>query len=149
MPKRVAIGSDHAGYRLKEFLKRSLPEWEFCDVGTDSPEPCDYPDFAAQVARLVASGECDCGIIICGTGVGSSIAANKVPGVRAALCHDVYSAEMSRLHNDANVLALGGRVVGEGLALRIVRAWLETPFSGEERHRRRLAKLQALERATL
>ncbi len=147
---RVAIASDHGGYRLKEFVRRLLEEMEVevLDFGTDSEESVDYPFYAAKVARAVASGEVDRGILCCGTGIGMSIVANRFPGVRAALCHDEYTARMSRLHNDANVLALGGRVLGEGVAAEIVRVWLETPFEGG-RHERRLGKLEEIEKEIL
>ena len=147
---RVAIASDHGGYRLKEFVRRLLEEMEVevLDFGTDSEESVDYPFYAAKVARAVASGEVDRGILCCGTGIGMSIVANRFPGVRAALCHDEYTARMSRLHNDANVLALGGRVLGEGVAAEIVRVWLETPFEGG-RHERRLGKLGEIEKEIL
>lgn len=142
----IAIGADHAGYLLKAELKPFLEglghHWK--DFGTDSAEPVDYPDVAAQVARAVACGECPRGIIICGTGVGSAIAANKVVGVRAALCHDTFSARHARLHNDANVLALGARVIGPGLAKDVATAWLETPFEGG-RHARRVEKIREME----
>lgn len=146
---RIAIGSDHAGFNLKERLKERLREAGFdcLDLGTYSREFCDYPDFAVAVAKTVASGECDLGIVICGTGIGSSIAANKVSGIRCALCWNEYTAKMSRAHNDANVLALGERVIGEELAWSIVWAWLSTPFGGEEHHRRRLDKIEALEKS--
>lgn len=146
-PRHIALGSDHAGFELKEWLKGKLKEagYECHDFGTHSPQSCDYPDFSAAVARAVASGQCDTGIVICGTGIGSSIAANKVPGIRCALCWNEYTARMARYHNDANILALGARVIGMELAWEIVKVWLETPFSHEERHRRRLEKVSALE----
>ncbi len=145
--RRIAIGSDHAGFDLKEWLKTRLEEagYECSDFGTYTPQSCDYPDFASAVAQSVVRGECETGIVICGTGIGSAIAANKVPGVRCALCWNEYTARMARSHNDANVLALGARVIGNELAWEIVRVWLETPFSGEERHQRRLDKVAALE----
>lgn len=145
--KRIALGSDHAGFPLKEWLKGKLEEagYECYDFGTHDPQSCDYPDFSAAVAYAVASGQFDTGIVICGTGIGSSIAANKVSGVRCALCWNEYTARMARSHNDANVLALGARVIGPELAWEIVKVWLETPFSGEERHKRRLGKISALE----
>ena len=145
---RIALASDHAGFQLKEALKASLTEWGYQvnDLGAHNPDPTDdYPDFALLVCRAVTAGECERGIIVCGTGIGSSIAANKVRGIRAALCHDTYSAQKSRCHNDANVLCLGGRVIGTELAKSIVCIWLETEFSGAERHHRRLAKIQAIE----
>lgn len=146
-PRLIALGSDHAGFELKEWLKGKLEEagYECHDFGTYSPQSCDYPDFSAAVAYAVASGQCDTGIVICGTGIGSSIAANKVPGVRCALCWNEYTARMARYHNDANILALGARVIGMELAWEIVKVWLETPFSNEERHRRRLEKVSVLE----
>ncbi len=141
-----AIGSDHGGYELKQAVMSHLKERgvEFRDYGTFSTDSCDYPDYGEAVARAVASGECERGIVVCGTGIGISIAANKVHGIRCALCGDCYSAEKSREHNDANMLALGGRVLGEGLALKIVDAFLDTEFAGG-RHVRRLAKIAAIE----
>ncbi|HIQ86579.1 MAG TPA: ribose 5-phosphate isomerase B [Candidatus Scatomorpha gallistercoris] len=141
-----AIGSDHGGYELKQAVMAHLKERgvEFRDYGTFSTDSCDYPDYGEAVARAVASGECERGIVVCGTGIGISIAANKVHGIRCALCGDCYSAEKSREHNDANMLALGGRVLGEGLALKIVDAFLDTEFAGG-RHARRLAKIAAIE----
>ena len=129
---KVAVGCDHAGFPLKETVIAALRKLgaEVVDFGTHSLESVDYPDFGERVGRAVASGEVDRGVVICGTGIGVSIAANKVPGVRAALCHDVYSARMSRAHNDANVLAMGARVIGPGLAEAIVEAWLTTSFEG-------------------
>lgn len=141
-----AIGSDHGGYELKQAVMAHLKERgvEFRDYGTFSTDSCDYPDYGEAVARAVASGECERGIVVCGTGIGISIAANKVHGIRCALCGDCYSAEKSREHNDANMLALGGRILGEGLALKIVDAFLDTEFAGG-RHARRLAKIAAIE----
>lgn len=141
-----AIGSDHGGYELKQAVMAHLKERgvEFRDYGTFSTDSCDYPDYGEAVARAVASGECERGIVVCGTGIGISIAANKVHGIRCALCGDCYSAQMSREHNDANMLALGARVVGEGLALKIVDAFLDASFQGG-RHERRVAKLMAIE----
>jgi len=140
---RIALGSDHAGYRLKQAIARLLTELghEYHDFGTHSPGSCDYPDYARAVAEAVARGEYERGILICATGIGMSITANRVPGVRAALCHEAFSARRSREHNDANVLCLGAQVVGEALALDIVRIWLATEFSNEERHRRRVRKM--------
>ncbi len=136
----IAIGCDHGGYALKQEVMKHLEERHlpYKDFGCDSEESTDYPIYARSVARAVVSGECDRGILICGTGIGISIAANKVKGIRCALCGDCFSAEATRLHNDANVLAMGGRVVGPSLALKIVDTFLDTPFSGEERHRRRI-----------
>jgi ribose 5-phosphate isomerase B len=143
---RIAMAADHGGFALKEELKTILVEQGHAvvDFGTDSPASVDYPDFAAPAARAVASGECTRGIFCCGTGLGVMLTANKVPGVRAVVCHDCYSARMSREHNDANVLCLGGRVDGLGLAREIVRVWLEASFQGD-RHARRVDKIMALE----
>ena len=127
----IAIGSDHGGFLLKEEIKKYLEEnnYEYKDFGTnDGASSVDYPDFALAVAEAVSSGECEKGILICGTGIGISIAANKVPGIRCSLCCDSFSAKMSREHNDANILALGERVTGKGLALHIVEVWLNTQF---------------------
>lgn len=136
----IGIGSDHGGYDLKQAVIKHLQERgiEYKDYGCDTKDSCDYPVFGTAVAEAVAGGECDKGIVICTTGIGISIAANKVPGIRAALCTDGYAAKMTRLHNNANVLALGSYVVGPGLALDIVDTFLDTPFSGEERHQRRV-----------
>ena len=142
----VALGADHGGFRLKEEIAALLKEMgvAYRDFGTCSEESVDYPDFARAVADRVADGSFERGIICCGTGIGVSITANKVPGVRAALCHDTYSARMSREHNDANVLTMGGRVVGPGLARDIVRIWLSAGFAGG-RHQRRLSKIERME----
>jgi ribose 5-phosphate isomerase B len=142
---KIAIGSDHAGYELKEYLKLSLGEGhEFLDVGTENAASVDYPDYAVQVARLVTEGKVDRGILLCGTGIGMSVAANKVKGVRAALAFDLYTAMQSRRHLDANILALGALVTGMGLALEIARTWIEEPFEGG-RHERRIEKIRRLE----
>ena len=140
----IAIGSDHGGYSLKQVIMKHLDErgLEYRDYGTYSEESCDYPDYGEAVARAVASGECERGIVICTTGIGISIAANKVPSIRCALCGDCFSAKATRLHNNANVLALGALVTGPGLALEIVDIFLDTPFSGEERHSRRVSQLE-------
>lgn len=140
----IALGCDSAGYELMQEVKKHLDErgLEYKDFGTYSTDPVDYPIYGKKVAHAVADGECERGILICGTGIGISIAANKVKGIRAALCHDVFSAEATRLHNDANILAMGGRVVGPGPALMIVDKFLDTPFSGVERHIRRVAMLE-------
>lgn len=142
----IAIGSDHGGYALKQEIMQHLTErgLEYKDFGTHCEDSCDYPAFGEAVGRAVASGEFARGIVICGTGIGISIAANKVHGVRAALCGDCYSAEMTRRHNDANILALGARVLGPGLALKIVDTFLDTPFDGG-RHARRVAMLSEIE----
>jgi ribose 5-phosphate isomerase B len=140
----IAIGSDHGGFELKQEIMAHLKKrgLEYRDFGTYTPESCDYPVYGKAVAHAVASGECERGIIICGTGIGISITANKIPGIRAALCTDCFCAEATRLHNDANILALGGRVVGPGLALKIVDTFLDTPFSGDERHKRRISMIE-------
>lgn len=142
----IALGCDHGGFALKQEIMKHLDEkgLAYQDYGTDSAESCDYPIYGEAVGRAVASGECELGIIICGTGIGISMAANKVKGVRAALCGDCFSAEMTRKHNDANVLALGARVVGPGLALKIVDTFLENEFEGG-RHARRVALLSDIE----
>jgi ribose 5-phosphate isomerase B len=145
--RRVAIGSDHGGFELKQTLARFIADelgFEVKDCGTHSTAAVDYPDFAAAVAREVASGRCAQGVIVDAAGIGSSIAANKVGGVRCALCHDDATALNSREHNDANVIALGARVVNRGLAQRLVRLFLTTPFAGG-RHQRRVQKIMALE----
>lgn len=140
----IAIGSDHGGYDLKESVKRYLEEKNipFRDMGCNSRASVDYPVYGRAVAELVAEGACEKGIVICTTGIGISMVANKVPGVRCALCSDTLSAKMTRLHNDANVLALGGGMVGENLALDIVETFLNTDFSGEEKHRRRVEMIE-------
>lgn len=137
----IAIGSDHAGYELKEFIKQQLSNlgYEAEDFGTHGTESVDYPDYGMQVARAIDSGDYDRGILICGTGLGMSMVANRHSGVRAALCHDPFSAMMSRKHNDANILVLGGRIIGTELARQIVKTWMETPFEGG-RHQERLEK---------
>ncbi len=143
---KVAIGCDHGGFHLKETIKDVLKDMqiEFTDFGTHSTESVDYPDIAAPVANAVAAGEYDRGILICGTGIGIGIAANKVDGIRAALCHDTFSAHASREHNNANILTMGERVIGPGLATDIVKIWLTTDFAGG-RHERRVAKIADLE----
>ena len=145
--KIIAIGSDHAGLELKEAIKKVLSDEEikFKDYGTHNSDSTDYPDYAVKVALAVAEGKHEKGILFCGSGIGASIVANKIPGIRAALCSDVYSAKMSRLHNDANILALGGRVIGKGLAEEVVKTWLKTKFSNGENHKRRIAKIKAIE----
>ena len=142
---KIAIGSDHAGYELKEYLKQSLADGhEFLDVGTESTDSVDYPDYAFGVARLVTDGKVDRGILLCGTGIGMSVAANKIKGTRAALAFDLYTAMQSRRHLDANILVLGAQVTGKGLALEITRTWMDTPFEGG-RHERRIEKIRRLE----
>ena len=144
---KIAIGADHAGYRLKDEIVPLLKELghEVEDLGCDCSQSVDYPDYAIPVCERVVKGEADRGILICGTGIGMSIAANKVPGIRCALVHDVFSAKATREHNDSNVLAMGERVIGPGLAQEIVRVWLETPFSQNERHVNRVSKVMAIE----
>jgi len=145
---KIAIGADHAGYRLKDEIVPLLRELghEVEDLGCDCSRSVDYPDYAIPVCERVVKGEADRGILICGTGIGMSIAANKVPGIRCALVHDLFSAKATREHNDTNVLAMGERVIGPGLAQEIVRVWLETPFSQGERHVARVNKVMAIER---
>ena len=143
----VVFGADHAGYLLKESLIRAAAAagYSVTDLGTDSAEPVDYPDFAAAVAREVAAGLAERGVVVCGSGAGASIAANKVRGARCAVAHDTYSAHQMVEHDDANVVALGSRVIGPALAEEILFAFLSARFTGEERHRRRLGKIIALE----
>ena len=140
----VAIACDHGGYAYKQMLMQHLEDRgiSYQDYGTYSTDSCDYPDFAAPVAKAVATGEAEKGILICETGIGMSIAANKVHGVRAALCGDTYSAKATREHNDANVLCLGAKVISEAKALEITDIFLDTPFSGAERHVRRISKIE-------
>jgi ribose 5-phosphate isomerase B len=144
---KIALGADHAGFELKERVKAQLLEskHDVLDLGTDSTKPVDYPDFAEAVALAVRDGKARRGIVMCGSGVGASVAANKVPGIRAGLCHDHYSAHQGVEHDDMNVLVLGGRVIGQSVALELVRAFLCAEFSGEERHERRLQKVKAIE----
>ena len=141
---KIAIGSDHAGYSLKEEIKRHLVSHDIMDMGTHSTESCDYPDFIAPVGEAVRDGDADLGIVICGSGIGASLVANKVHGIRAALCFNGYMAEMSRKHNNANVLALGARVIGLDIAINIVDTWLATGFEGG-RHQRRVDKIHEVE----
>jgi len=145
---RIALGSDHAGFPLKETLKQLLESEGYHpqDFGTFSTDSVDYPDIAREVSEAVASGRFDRGILVCGTGIGMTITANKVPGIRAAACSDTYSARMARAHNNANVLGIGGRVVGPGLALDIARAFLETDFEFGTRHEKRVEKINAMDR---
>ncbi|MBR1422867.1 MAG: ribose 5-phosphate isomerase B [Ruminococcus sp.] len=144
---KIAIGNDHAAPELKLAVKAHLEErgFEVTDMGCTVGERCDYPDAAAAVCDKVTSGECELGILICGTGLGMSYAANKIKGIRAACCSDYFSARLSREHNNANVLCFGARVVGEGTALDLVDIFVDTPFSGDERHQRRIDKITALE----
>ena len=145
---KICVGCDHGAIELKKAVLevlREFPHIETEDVGTFSEDSVDYPDIAQRVCQRIVSGEADRGIVLCGTGIGISIAANKIKGIRAALCSDVFSARMSREHNDANVLAMGGRVIGVGPASEIVRVWIDTEFSNGERHKRRIEKTMALE----
>jgi ribose 5-phosphate isomerase B len=146
---KIAVGSDHAGYALKEEIVQFLANngLEFEDFGVHSAERADYPDIGLAVAENVAAGsEYDRGILVCGSGIGMSIAANKVPGIRAALCESTYTARFSRLHNNSNILVLGGRILGVDIALDILSTWLETSFPGEERHAKRIAKIADIEK---
>jgi ribose 5-phosphate isomerase B len=140
----IGLGCDHGGLELKNEVIKYLESQgiEYKDFGTKTSESVDYPTYAKLVANAVASGECEKGILICGTGIGISIAANKVKGIRCALCHDVFSAKATREHNDSNVLAMGGRVIGPGPAIEVVKAWLGTEFSGDERHIRRINMIE-------
>lgn len=142
----LAIGADHGGYELKEAIKKHLDEKgiAYTDFGTDSTESVDYAKIAVKVARAIAGGDCERGILCCGTGIGISMAANKVKGIRAACCSDYFSAKYTRLHNDANILCMGGRVVGAGLALELVDVFLNTEFEGG-RHQRRVDQISAIE----
>ena len=142
----IAIGSDHGGFDIKESVIKHLKEigMEVKDVGCYAKESCDYPVFGHAVAKAVAEGKCEKGIVICTTGIGISMAANKVPGIRCALCSDAFSAKMTRLHNDANVLSMGAGIVGENLALEIVETFLNTAFSGDARHQRRVDLIERI-----
>ena len=144
---KIAIACDHGALNLKNAAVSHLSAegYEVVDFGTYTPDSCDYPDYAAAAAKAVASGECDKGIVLCTTGIGVSITANKVKGIRCALLSDVLSARMTRLHNDTNMMAVGAGIVGQLLALEIMDTWLGTEFSGEERHQRRIDKVMALE----
>ncbi|MBE6008310.1 MAG: ribose 5-phosphate isomerase B [Lachnospiraceae bacterium] len=140
----IALGCDHGGFGLMQEVIKFLEEnnYEYKNFGTYSEDSCDYPDYAKKVAEAIQKGECEKGILICGTGIGISITANKFKGIRAALCHDCFSAKATREHNDANIVAMGARVVGPGLATEIVRLFLTTPFSNDERHIRRINKIE-------
>jgi ribose 5-phosphate isomerase B len=144
--KPILIASDHAGFTLKADLQKALPEWEWKDLGPANADRVDYPDFARVLSEKIAAGEADQGVLICGSGIGMSIAANKVAGVNAALVENPVAARLSRLHNDANVLCLGARFLAAEYAADITRIWLETPFSGEERHRARIQKIALMEK---
>jgi len=141
----IALGSDHGGYDLKEEVKKFLlsKNIEFIDYGTDNMQSTDYPIYAKKVANAIIQGECQKGILICGTGIGISITANKVKGIRCALCHDVFSAKATREHNDSNILAMGARVIGTGLALEVVNAFLESEFSNDIRHINRINQIES------
>ena len=145
--KTIAIACDHGAFEMKEAVKAHLTGkgFEVVDFGCHSLASCDYPDMIAPAAQAVANGECEKGIVLCTTGIGASIAANKVKGVRCALLHETWSAKMTRLHNDTNVMALGAGVVGKNLALEIVDTWIGTEFSNDERHQRRIDKMMAIE----
>jgi ribose 5-phosphate isomerase B len=147
----IAVAADHGGFHLKTLLVAFLKErgQEVMDLGTNSEDPVDYPDFARAVAREILSKKVEKGILICGSGVGACVAANKFPGIRAAICHDTYSAHQGVEHDNINVLCLGARVIGPELAKEIVRAWLSASFSGAERHRRRVAKIDEIEKEFL
>ncbi len=144
---KIALGCDHGGWELKNIIEGVLKslDIEVVDMGTGSEDSVDYPDYGEKVAEAVSQGEVDRGIAVCGTGIGMSIVANKYPGVRAALCHDSFTARMSRLHNDSNVLVLGGRVTGREVAVEMLKQWLATPFEGG-RHKRRLDKIGHIEK---
>ena len=145
---KISVGCDHGALTLKNKVVEHLEKngHEVMDFGTHTAASCDYPEFAAAAAKAVASGECEKGIVLCTTGIGVSIAANKIDGIRCALLHETWSAKMTRLHNDTNMMAMGAGVVGENLALEIVDTWLGTEFSGDERHQRRIDKMMALEK---
>ena len=145
---KISIGCDHGALTLKNKVVEHLKKngHEVMDFGTHTAASCDYPEFAAAAAKAVASGECEKGIVLCTTGIGVSIAANKVDGIRCALLHETWSAKMTRLHNDTNMMAMGAGVVGENLALEIVDTWLGTEFSHDERHQRRIDKMMAIEK---
>jgi RpiB/LacA/LacB family sugar-phosphate isomerase len=144
---RVALASDHAGFELKSTLAAYVGElgYEVLDLGTNDTSPVDYPDFAEAIGKALLAGRAERGILICGSGVGASVAANKIPGIRAGLCHDTYSAHQGVEHDEMNVLVMGGRVIGIELARELVRAYLGAKFTGDERHRRRLDKIRSLE----
>jgi RpiB/LacA/LacB family sugar-phosphate isomerase len=145
---RIAIGADHAGFELKNVLAAYLRHGghEVIDAGTTSADPVDYPDFAEAVSKVLLDGAAERGVLICGSGVGASVSANKVPGIRAGLCHDTYSARQGVEHDDMNILVLGARVIGIELARELVNNFLAAKFNGEERHRRRIEKIKALEK---
>jgi len=145
---KIAIGADHAGFQLKESIKAHLLAMQHAviDLGTNSNKPVDYPDYAEAVALAVREGQAERGILLCGSGVGASVAANKIPGVRAGLCHDTYSAHQGVEHDDMNVLVMGGRIIGPLVARELTQAFLNAKYTGEERHQHRLEKVKAIER---
>jgi len=145
---RIAVGADHAGFNLKQILVADLRHrgHEVIDAGTNSDDPVDYPDYAEAVSKVLLDGRAERGVLICGSGVGASVSANKIPGIRAGLCHDTYSARQGVEHDDINLLVLGARVIGVELARELVQHFLAANFTGEERHNRRVEKIKALER---
>ena len=145
---KIAVACDHGGLNLKKAVVSYVQKLghQVCDYGTTTTDSCDYPDFALQAAEAVAKGECERGIVVCSSGIGVSIVANKVPGIRCAHCHDLYCAKYTRLHNDANMIAFGEKVIGEGMMQEIVYTFLNTQFEGGERHERRVAKIAEIER---
>lgn len=145
---RIVVGADHAGFELKNMLAADLRHrgHEVIDAGTTSADPVDYPDFAEAVSKVLLDGAAERGVLVCGSGVGASVSANKIPGIRAGLCHDTYSARQGVEHDDMNILVLGARVIGVELARELVNNFLAAKFSGEERHRRRIEKIKALEK---
>ncbi|NND99284.1 MAG: ribose 5-phosphate isomerase B [Pirellulaceae bacterium] len=151
LPIRLALGGDHAGFQLKEAVAEHFGDQvtQLIDCGTNSPERCDYPDFALAVAKQLIDGKADKGLMICGSGVGVSVAANKIPGIRASICHDTYSAHQGVEHDDMNVLCIGGRIVGSELAFEIIRAFLNARYEPQERHQRRLDKVLDIEKRGL
>ncbi len=151
MAIRVAIGTDHGGFALKKPLADYVKELGFdvLDLGTNSEEACDYPDFAEAVGKAIINGDAELGIVLCGSGVGASVAANKIAGIRAGVCHDTFSAHQCREDDDVNVLCMGARVIGPSLAKEITKTFLDAKFSGAERHRRRLEKVAKIERENL
>lgn len=148
MSKKIAVGADHAGFPLKNPVIKYLKDngYEVLDFGTNSTEPVDYPDFAQKVGEAVKDGKADMGVVLCGSGVGASVAANKIPGVRAGLCHDTFSARQGREDDDTNVLCMGARVIGESLAMEVLKSFVQAEFSNAERHLRRLNKVISVEK---
>lgn len=148
---RIAVAADHAGFPLKQTVLDEMARLghEVVDLGTDNTDPVDYPDYAEKLGRSIIDGDAERGIVLCGSGVGASVAANKMPGIRSAVCHDTYSAHQGVEHDDMNVLAIGARIIGAELALEIVRAFVGAQFSGDERHVRRLNKLLAIEERSM